>query len=183
MNETDTGCAAAAKSNEVKPTGSTCKTEDAVIELLRDRGEVGRKKYGVSMDRNDLTMVQWLQHLQEELGDALQYAERVKAASELLARAVTIIDQTAGAAAAVWVRDFRDQFGRVPAEPKPSLGSCFQVPGLHDEYTIRHHQAVTMVVDGSAFTGLLAVRKRDGRLALTALTSKPSEYTFNCVLL
>jgi hypothetical protein len=55
-----------------------CKTEDAVVDLIRSRGKVGRKKYGTSMDRQDLTPAQWCQHLQEELADALQYVERVK---------------------------------------------------------------------------------------------------------
>lgn len=57
---------------------SDCKTEDAVIDLIRSRGEVGRRKYGVSMDRQDLSQTDWLTHLQEELADALQYAERAK---------------------------------------------------------------------------------------------------------
>jgi hypothetical protein len=57
---------------------SECKTEDTVVDLIRSRGAVGRKKYGTSMDREDLTPAQWCQHLQEELADALQYVERVK---------------------------------------------------------------------------------------------------------
>jgi hypothetical protein len=39
---------------------------------------VGKKKYGVTLDRNDLSLSDWLTHLQEELMDAVNYIERIK---------------------------------------------------------------------------------------------------------
>ena len=39
-------------------------------QLLLDRSLVGLKKYGVTTERNDLTINEWLQHLLEELLDA-----------------------------------------------------------------------------------------------------------------
>ena len=49
---------------------------EQVIDLMRKRSRVGRVKYGVGLDRTDLTERQWLQHLMEELADALGYAQR-----------------------------------------------------------------------------------------------------------
>lgn len=49
----------------------------AVIEKLRARALRGQEKYGVGMDRDDLTTVQWLTHLQEELLDAAVYTEKL----------------------------------------------------------------------------------------------------------
>lgn len=51
---------------------------DGVIDKLIDRAVVGKKKYGVTLDRNDLSLSEWLTHLQEELMDAVNYIERIK---------------------------------------------------------------------------------------------------------
>lgn len=74
-------------------TEETCKTEDAVIEMIRSRGKVGRAKYGTSMDRKDLHPDEWVTHLQEELADALQYAQRLKGTIDLLNDAHEVITE------------------------------------------------------------------------------------------
>lgn len=51
---------------------------ESVIEQFKQRSEVGIKKYGVTLDREDLTMLEWLKHLQEELMDATLYIEKLK---------------------------------------------------------------------------------------------------------
>jgi hypothetical protein len=51
--------------------------ENAVCEKLQSRAAVGKQKYGVTLERNDLTLVSWLTHLQEELMDATVYLEKV----------------------------------------------------------------------------------------------------------
>lgn len=52
--------------------------EQRVADQLFKRAEAGFKKYGVTMERNDLSFPQWLQHLQEELLDATVYIEKLK---------------------------------------------------------------------------------------------------------
>ena len=52
--------------------------EEKVIAKIRQRAEVGLKKYGVTMEREDLTNIEWLTHLQEELLDGAVYIERLK---------------------------------------------------------------------------------------------------------
>lgn len=54
------------------------KFEERVIEQIRQRAEVGKKKYGVTLEREDLSVLDWLQHLQEELMDATAYIEKLK---------------------------------------------------------------------------------------------------------
>jgi len=49
-----------------------------VIESLREREARGNVKYGVNTDRNDLSTLEWLQHLQEELMDGAVYIEKLK---------------------------------------------------------------------------------------------------------
>lgn len=59
---------------------SVCSATDSVIRELEQRSAVGLKKYGVSVgDRKDLTLSQWLKHLQEELLDGAVYIEKVRA--------------------------------------------------------------------------------------------------------
>ena len=43
----------------------TSKYEERVIEKIRNRAEIGLKKYGTTMARKDLSILEWLQHLQE----------------------------------------------------------------------------------------------------------------------
>jgi hypothetical protein len=51
---------------------------ESLIDQFKQRSEVGIKKYGVTLDRDDLTMLEWLKHLQEELMDATLYVEKIK---------------------------------------------------------------------------------------------------------
>ena len=54
------------------------KNVEKVITQLRDREEEGLRKYGVNTERTDLSSLEWLQHLQEELMDASVYIEKLK---------------------------------------------------------------------------------------------------------
>jgi hypothetical protein len=54
------------------------KIVDAVIGKFIQRSEVGIKKYGTTLNRDDLSHLQWITHLQEELMDAILYIERLK---------------------------------------------------------------------------------------------------------
>jgi hypothetical protein len=51
---------------------------ESVIDQFRTRAEQGKRKYGTTMERDDLSPLQWLQHLQEELMDAAVYVEKLK---------------------------------------------------------------------------------------------------------
>jgi hypothetical protein len=51
---------------------------EAVVAQLRTRAEKGKEKYGTTMERDDLTFAEWIQHLQEELMDAVVYIEKIK---------------------------------------------------------------------------------------------------------
>lgn len=50
------------------------RTTAALIELLQRRDAAGRAKYGVTLDRDDLSLRDWLQHQAEELLDGAGYA-------------------------------------------------------------------------------------------------------------
>ena len=54
------------------------KNVENVIVQLRSREEQGMIKYGVNTERKDLSTLEWLQHLQEELMDASVYIEKLK---------------------------------------------------------------------------------------------------------
>tara|TARA_B100002019_G_scaffold278831_1_gene280104 strand:+ start:2652 stop:2900 length:249 start_codon:yes stop_codon:yes gene_type:complete len=54
------------------------KIEDEVCEEIQARAERGLNKYGVNMERGDLDIHEWLQHLLEELLDAAVYVKRLQ---------------------------------------------------------------------------------------------------------
>ena len=55
---------------------------DPIVEAVRarllSRSEAGILKYGVTLARDDLSTLDWLRHLQEELLDAVVYIERLR---------------------------------------------------------------------------------------------------------
>jgi hypothetical protein len=50
----------------------------AVVKKFLERSEVGKKKYGVTLDRTDLGILDWITHAQEELMDGILYLEKLK---------------------------------------------------------------------------------------------------------
>jgi len=53
------------------------KIEDNVCKKLQDRAEIGKNKYGVTMERNDLSYSEWLNHAQQEAMDFCVYLEKL----------------------------------------------------------------------------------------------------------
>jgi hypothetical protein len=51
---------------------------ESVIQKFIQRSELGQKKYGVTLDREDLTPLDWIQHAQEEFMDGILYLEKLK---------------------------------------------------------------------------------------------------------
>lgn len=63
------------------------KVEDPIVLKVMskyyERSQAGIKKYGTMLDRQDLTLTDWLTHFQEELMDATLYLERIQKDIEL----------------------------------------------------------------------------------------------------
>jgi hypothetical protein len=53
------------------------KIEDAVMAKIYERALVGKNKYGVTMQRDDLSLKEWLIHAQEEAMDLAVYLQKV----------------------------------------------------------------------------------------------------------
>tara|TARA_R110000744_G_scaffold95404_1_gene184351 strand:- start:26 stop:208 length:183 start_codon:yes stop_codon:yes gene_type:complete len=54
------------------------KIEEKIITMIQQRAMTGEKKYGTTMERGDLSIKEWLTHLQEELLDGAVYIEKLK---------------------------------------------------------------------------------------------------------
>jgi hypothetical protein len=50
---------------------------NSVVNRFKERSEVGIAKYGTTLDRKDLSTLEWMIHFREELMDGLLYLERV----------------------------------------------------------------------------------------------------------
>jgi hypothetical protein len=50
----------------------------SVINKFKQRSEVGIKKYNTTLDRDDLTKQDWIEHAQEEAMDLILYLEKLK---------------------------------------------------------------------------------------------------------
>ena len=51
---------------------------ERVVNKFVSRSDVGYKKYGVTLDNDPSNMFDWLNHLQEELMDAVLYLQKAK---------------------------------------------------------------------------------------------------------
>jgi len=65
--------------NMAKPIDSIV---ESVIAKFKQRSDIGIEKYGKTLDRTDLNYQDWLNHIQEELMDAILYCERLKKEAE-----------------------------------------------------------------------------------------------------
>ena len=50
--------------------------ENVCFKILK-RSEIGKEKYGVTMERQDLNRLEWLKHAQEEAMDVAVYLEKL----------------------------------------------------------------------------------------------------------
>ena len=50
----------------------------SVIKQFEERSLKGKEKYGVDLDRNDLTLLEWIEHAKQEHMDAILYLEKIK---------------------------------------------------------------------------------------------------------
>jgi hypothetical protein len=54
-----------------------------VIEKFQQRSELGQKKYNTTLDANTAPFLDWVNHMQEELMDAILYLEKMKKVHQL----------------------------------------------------------------------------------------------------
>jgi len=65
---------------EIKVTDSVV---DSIIDKFVERATIGREKYGTNLDRQDLSLEDWLEHsLQEKMDDILYIQKALKTLRE-----------------------------------------------------------------------------------------------------
>ena len=67
--------------NSQLPPKQDIKIDSVVYSILSkfvQRADFGFKKYGTNLDRTDLSILDWIQHAQEEHMDAILYLEKLK---------------------------------------------------------------------------------------------------------
>ena len=53
------------------------RVEDEVCKKIKSRSDVGKRKYGVTMEEETLTRLEWLIHAQEEAMDLAVYLQKL----------------------------------------------------------------------------------------------------------
>jgi len=51
---------------------------DSIIDQFIDRASMGKEKYNTDLDRQDLSVPEWIEHAQQELMDGILYLEKLK---------------------------------------------------------------------------------------------------------
>ena len=50
----------------------------SILSQFTTRALMGKAKYGVDLDRTDLTLLEWIEHAKQEHMDAILYLEKIK---------------------------------------------------------------------------------------------------------
>jgi hypothetical protein len=50
----------------------------SIIKQFKERSAKGKVKYGVDLDRKDLSLLEWIEHAKQEHMDAILYLEKIK---------------------------------------------------------------------------------------------------------
>ena len=67
---------------------------ESVVNQFKQRSQIGINKYGVTLDRNDLSLIEWLEHTKQEQMDSVLYLE--KAIKELRKQSMMTSDEQIG---------------------------------------------------------------------------------------
>jgi hypothetical protein len=51
---------------------------DTIVDSFISRATKGKEKYGHTLDRQDLSVLDWINHAQQELQDGILYLEKLK---------------------------------------------------------------------------------------------------------
>lgn len=51
---------------------------ESIINQFKQRSEIGIKKYNTTLDRNDLSTLDWIEHAKQEAMDFILYLEKLK---------------------------------------------------------------------------------------------------------
>jgi hypothetical protein len=51
---------------------------DSIIDQFVDRAAFGKEKYNTDLDREDLSLLEWIEHAKQEHMDAILYLEKLK---------------------------------------------------------------------------------------------------------
>lgn len=63
---------------ETRLVHKTDSVVDSIVDNFISRAKKGKDKYGQTLDRNDLSVLEWIDHAQQELMDGILYLEKLK---------------------------------------------------------------------------------------------------------
>ena len=129
--------------------------EDEVCKKIQQRAAVGKKKYGVTMERGDLSLGEWLTHLQEELMDAAVYVQRlINETSDLIDSAVN---------EAIAARQDKRKTGK---RKMWTVDTTRQLRDLRIEYPHASHTRLAEMMEHSISAVSQAIHLMDARVAM-----------------
>jgi hypothetical protein len=66
------------KHPQVRTIIKTDSVVDSIVDSFISRASQGKEKYGNTLDRQDLSVLDWIEHAQQELQDGILYLEKLK---------------------------------------------------------------------------------------------------------
>lgn len=107
-------------------------TTEQLAAMLRERHDRGLAKYGVTVDRGDLTTEEWAQHAIEEMLDGAAYLMRFKATLPEAIRRLEADNQDLRDRLAVALRQRDESLAKAPSVPEPGSTAAHHVEILRE---------------------------------------------------
>ncbi len=143
-------------------------TTQALIDLLIQRDAAGQRKYGISLDRADLSCVDWAQHAIEESLDRAGYLVRVaQTAAEIQAENIRLAEENVRLRA--MLQPILELARTLEVQPAPSASQVFPVEPQSEPIEV---QAVDVVEEEPVLNILSSVK-----MLSTAPTPEPVSTT------
>ena len=63
---------------QTRTIGQTDSVVDSIIDQFVERAKFGKEKYNTDLDREDLGLLDWIEHAKQEHMDAILYLEKIE---------------------------------------------------------------------------------------------------------
>ena len=64
--------------NQTRTNKQTDSEDDSIIDQFVERAKFGKEKYNTDLDRDDLGLLDWIEHAKQEHMDAILYLEKIE---------------------------------------------------------------------------------------------------------
>jgi len=142
----------------------------AVVNKFIQRSEIGQKKYGTTLDRTDLSTLEWINHAQEEFMDGILYLEKLKRCVQPPAPVNEVIDNAPSSSSSEDNGDSEEEHHETYIYPEQQFRQAYRIlcnkKRPRDEIDVQREQKKRKCADASISTASNETIYQDDRVLM-----------------